>query len=129
MIHVACRINDHHALMITQAGRDRSPDIKDKAIYELSELSGIVIVQSFCEIARTAEYGWPGMDTCCIHENSNTELQESIKIQIFNSESMFTSYRHLTLAIAYLCDVLASFQPGVLAKSAWNPFTKSPLKS
>lgn len=82
MIHVACRMNDHHTLMITQAGRDRSPDIKDKAMYELSELSGIVIVQSFCKIARTAEYGWPGMDTCCIDENSNTELQESIKIQL-----------------------------------------------
>lgn len=123
MIHVACRMNDHHALMITQAGRDRSPDIKDKAMYELSELSSIVIVQSFCKIARTAEYGWPGMDTTKIVIPSSKNRSR------FNSESMFTSYRHLTLAIVYLCDVLASFQPGVLAKSAWNPFTKSPLKS
>lgn len=82
MIHVACRIEDPRDADDHTGGKRQAspPDIKDKAVYELNELSDIV--QSFCKIARTAEYGWPGLDTCCIDKNSNTKLQESIKIQL-----------------------------------------------
>ncbi|KIK49125.1 hypothetical protein CY34DRAFT_797510 [Suillus luteus UH-Slu-Lm8-n1] len=88
-------------------------DIQDKDVYELSELGGIVKLQSFCKIARDAGYCWAWMDTCCVDKNSNAELQESIN-------SMFVWYRHSALTIVYLCDVPPSSQPGALARSVWN---------
>jgi hypothetical protein len=53
------------------------------------------------------------MDTCCIDQTINVELQQSVY-------SMFIWYRHSLLTIVYLSDILSSSKPGALARSAWN---------
>jgi len=88
-------------------------DIKDKKVYEAKHIGGIAKLQSFCETARNAGFGWAWIDTCCIDQNNNVELQESVN-------SMFIWYRHSALTIIYLSDVPPSSKPGALAKSIWN---------
>jgi hypothetical protein len=88
-------------------------DIQDKVVYELNPVGGIVKVQSFCETAREAGYRWAWIDTCCIDQTSNVEVQKSVN-------SMFVWYRHSGLTIIYLVDVLPSSKSGALAKSVWN---------
>lgn len=88
-------------------------EIQGKIVYELHPVGGIVKLQSFCKIARDAGYRWAWMDTCCIDQTNNVELQESIN-------SMFVWYHHSALTIVYLSDVPPSSESGALAKSVWN---------
>ena len=88
-------------------------DIQDKDVYQLNSVGGIVKLQSFCKTARDAGYPWAWVDTCCIDQRNNAEVQESVN-------SMFVWYRHSALTIVYLSDVPPFSQPGALAGSVWN---------
>ncbi|KAG1743006.1 hypothetical protein EDB19DRAFT_1850017 [Suillus lakei] len=91
----------------------RLPDIQDKDLYSLDPIGTMVKLQKFCGVARDAGYRWAWSDTCCIDQNNNVELQESIN-------SMFVWYRHSAITIVYLSDVLTSSKFGALARSTWN---------
>jgi hypothetical protein len=88
-------------------------DIQGKVVYYLNPVGGILKLQSFCTTARDMGYRWAWIDTCCIDQTNNVELQQSVN-------SMFIWYRHSALTIIYLSDVPPSSQPGALASSAWN---------
>jgi hypothetical protein len=88
-------------------------DIKDNVVYKLNPFDGIVKLQSFCKTARDMDYRWAWVDTCCIDQKNNVELQKSLN-------SMFDWYRHSALTIVFLADVPALSKSGALAKSAWN---------
>ncbi|KAJ8588826.1 hypothetical protein M405DRAFT_933863 [Rhizopogon salebrosus TDB-379] len=88
-------------------------DIRGRAVYGLKAVGSIVKLQSFCRVARDAGYRWAWMDTCCIDQTNNVEVQESVN-------SMFVWYRHSALTIVYLSDVPPSSKSGALARSAWN---------
>jgi hypothetical protein len=88
-------------------------DIQDKVVDELSSVGGIMKLQSFCKTARAAGYRWGWVDTCCIDQANNVELQKSLN-------SMFVWYRTSALTMVYLSDVPPSSRPGALARSAWN---------
>ncbi|KAG1817625.1 WD40-repeat-containing domain protein [Suillus subaureus] len=79
------------------------------SIYDLDPVGTIVKLQKFCEVVRNAGHCWAWSDTCCIDQNNNIELQQSVN-------SMFIWYRHSALAIVYLSDV----PPSSLANSIWN---------
>jgi hypothetical protein len=103
-------------VMLSHRWEEKEPllhDIRDKAVYELSAVGSIVKLQSFCRVARDAGYRWAWMDTCCIDQTNNVEVQESVN-------SMFVWYRHSALTIVYLSDVPPSSKSGALARSAWN---------
>ncbi|KAG2336506.1 hypothetical protein BDR05DRAFT_953303 [Suillus weaverae] len=88
-------------------------DIQDKVVYELNPVGGIVKLQSFCRTTRGAGHRWGWIDTCCIDQTNNAELQKSLN-------SMFVWYRNSVLTIVYLSDVAPSSEPGALAASTWN---------
>ncbi|KAG1780745.1 hypothetical protein EV702DRAFT_1042967 [Suillus placidus] len=88
-------------------------DIQDKVINELNPVGGIVKLQSFCKTVRAAGYRWGWIDTCCIDQTNNVELQKSLN-------SMFVWYRTSALTMVYLSDIPPSSKPGALARSAWN---------
>ncbi|KAG2337073.1 hypothetical protein BDR05DRAFT_970587 [Suillus weaverae] len=88
-------------------------DIQDKDVDELNPVGGIVKLQSFCKTARAAGYRWGWIDTCCIDQTNNVELQKSLN-------SMFVWYHTSALTMVYLSDVPPSSKPGALARSAWN---------
>ncbi|KAG2363712.1 heterokaryon incompatibility protein-domain-containing protein [Suillus spraguei] len=88
-------------------------DIQGKVVYDLDPVGGIAKLQSFCKTARDKGYHWAWIDTCCIDQTNNVELQQSVN-------SMFIWYRHSALTIIYLSDVSPSSQPGALTSSAWN---------
>ncbi|KAG1821965.1 WD40-repeat-containing domain protein [Suillus subaureus] len=88
-------------------------DIQDKVIYELDPVGTTVKLQKFCKVARRAGYHWAWSDTCCIDQNNNVELQESVN-------SMFIWYHHSALTIVYLSDVPPSSKSGALANSIWT---------
>ncbi|KAG2081427.1 hypothetical protein BD769DRAFT_1784146 [Suillus cothurnatus] len=103
-------------VMLSHMWQGKEPllhDIKDKVVYELNPVDGIVKLQSFCKTARDTGYRWAWIDTCCIDQSNNAELQKSLN-------SMFIWYRHSALTIVYLVDVPALSKPGALARSAWN---------
>ncbi|KAG1726863.1 uncharacterized protein EDB91DRAFT_1350428 [Suillus paluster] len=88
-------------------------DIKDKVVYEMTGAGSLVKLQSFCKIARKAEYHWAWVDSCCIDQHNNVEVQKSLN-------SMFGWYHDSALTAVYLSDVSPSSSSGALAKSAWN---------
>ena len=88
-------------------------DIQDKAVYELNSVGGVVKLQSFCKTAREAGFRWAWIDTCCIDQTNNVEVQTSVN-------SMFVWYRHSALTAVYLMDVPPLSKSGALAKSIWN---------
>ncbi|KAG2363719.1 hypothetical protein BDR07DRAFT_1403412 [Suillus spraguei] len=88
-------------------------DIKDKGVDELKAVGGITKLLSFCKTARAAGYRWGWIDSCCIDQANNVELQKSLN-------SMFTWYRTSALTMVYLSDVPPSSKPGALARSSWN---------
>ncbi|KAG2346036.1 HET-domain-containing protein [Suillus weaverae] len=88
-------------------------DIQGKVVYDLDPVGGIAKLQSFCATARDMGYRWTWIDTCCIDQTNNVEVQQSVN-------SMFIWYRHSALTIIYLSDVPPSSQPGALASSIWN---------
>ncbi|KAG0699819.1 hypothetical protein DFH29DRAFT_1081064 [Suillus ampliporus] len=88
-------------------------DTKDEVVYELKAAGGLAKLQSFCKIARKAEYHWAWVDSCCIDQTNNVEVQTSL-------DSMFAWYRHSALTAVYLSDVPPSSKSGALSKSAWN---------
>ncbi|KAG2363571.1 hypothetical protein BDR07DRAFT_1403970 [Suillus spraguei] len=88
-------------------------DIKDKVVDELEAVGGITKLQSFCKTARAAGYRWGWIDSCCIDQANNVELQKSLN-------SMFTWYRTSALTMVYLSDVPPSSKPGALTRSVWN---------
>jgi tetratricopeptide (TPR) repeat protein len=88
-------------------------DIQGKVVYDLDPVGGIPKLQSFCKTTRDMGYRWAWIDTCCIDQTNNVELQQSVN-------SMFIWYRHSALTIIYLSDVSHSSQPGALTNSAWN---------
>jgi len=103
-------------VMLSHRWEGKEPSLRDihgKAVYELDPVGGIAKVQSFCETARDARYPWAWIDTCCIDQSNNVEVQESVN-------SMFAWYRHSALTIVYLSDVPPSSKSGALAESIWN---------
>jgi hypothetical protein len=89
-------------------------DIQGKPVYDWRDpVGGIMKLQSFCIVAHHAGYRWAWIDTCCIDQDNQVELQKSLN-------SMFVWYHHSALTIVYLSDVPPSSQPGALARSAWN---------
>ncbi|KAG2336192.1 HET-domain-containing protein [Suillus weaverae] len=88
-------------------------DIQGKAVYDLDPVGGLAKLQSFCATARDLGYRWTWVDTCCIDQTNNVEVQQSVN-------SMFIWYHHSALTIIYLSDVPPSSQPGALAISVWN---------
>ncbi|KAG2346471.1 hypothetical protein BDR05DRAFT_959376, partial [Suillus weaverae] len=88
-------------------------DIQDKVVDDLNPVRGIMKLQSFCKTARAAGYRWGWIDTCCIDQTNNVELQKSLN-------SMFVWYHTSALTMVYLSDVPPSSKPGALARSAWN---------
>jgi hypothetical protein len=88
-------------------------DIKNKAVFQLEAAGGLKKLQLFCKKAYQAGFHWAWVDSCCIDQNNNVELQKSIN-------SMFAWYYHAALTIVYLSDVPPSSKSGALTKSAWN---------
>jgi hypothetical protein len=88
-------------------------DIQDKVVHELNPVGGMMKLQSFCKTARAAGYRWGWIDTCCIDQTNNVELQKSLN-------SMFLWYRTSALTMVYLSDVPPYSKQGALARSAWN---------
>jgi hypothetical protein len=86
-------------------------DIHGKKTFGSS--GGITKLKSFCKTARDAGYRWAWVDTCCIDQTNNVEVQQSVN-------SMFVWYRHAALTIVYLSDVPPSSKSGALAMSVWN---------
>ncbi|KAG1796672.1 uncharacterized protein HD556DRAFT_280429 [Suillus plorans] len=87
--------------------------IQGKDIYGLDPVGTVVKLQKFCEVVRDTGHHWAWSDTCCIDQNNNAELQQSVN-------SMFVWYHHSALTIIYLSDVPPSSKAGVLASSIWN---------
>jgi len=58
-------------------------------------------------------YRWAWVDSCCIDQTNNVEVQQSVN-------SMFIWYHLSALTIIYLSNVPPSFLFGALARSAWN---------
>ncbi|KAG0702300.1 hypothetical protein DFH29DRAFT_1079532 [Suillus ampliporus] len=105
-----------HCAMLSHRWEGTEPllhDIQDRAVYELKAAGGLVKLQAFCEVARKAEYRWAWVDSCCIDQTNNVEVQTSL-------DSMFAWYRHSALTAVYLSDVPPSSTSGALARSAWN---------
>ncbi|KAG1800323.1 uncharacterized protein HD556DRAFT_1524880 [Suillus plorans] len=88
-------------------------DVQDKVVDELNPVGSIMKLQSFCKTARAAGYRWGWIDSCCIDQANNVELQTSLN-------SMFEWYRTSALTMVYLSDVPPSSKSGALARSAWN---------
>jgi hypothetical protein len=88
-------------------------DIRGKIVYDANQVGGIAKLQSFCNTSRNAGFRWAWIDTCCIDQSNNVEVQESVN-------SMFIWYRHSALTIIYLSDVPPLSKSGALAESAWN---------
>lgn len=53
-------------------------EIEGRDIYELDPVGTVVKSQKFCKVAREAGYCWAWVDTCCIDQNNNVELQKSV---------------------------------------------------
>jgi hypothetical protein len=103
-------------VMLSHRWEEKEPllyNIQGKVVYKLNPVGGIVKLQSFCKAARKEGYHWAWVDTCCIDQNHNVELQKSLN-------SMFTWYCQSALTIVYLSDVLPLSKSGALAKSTWN---------
>ncbi|KIK40844.1 hypothetical protein CY34DRAFT_86510 [Suillus luteus UH-Slu-Lm8-n1] len=103
-------------VMLSHRWGEKEPllhDISGKIVFELEAAGGIAKLQSFCEIARKAEYRWAWVDSCCIDQHNIVELQKSLN-------SMFVWYYHSALTIVYLSDVPPLSKSGAMAKSAWN---------
>ena len=88
-------------------------DVQGKIVYDLNPVGGNIKLQAFCKVTRDAGYHWAWIDTCCIDQSNNVEVQESVN-------SMFIWYRHSELTIVYLSDVPPSSKHGALARSVWN---------
>jgi hypothetical protein len=85
-------------------------DVKENGVYNHSA-SRFDKVRNFCIKAREHGFGWAWIDTCCIDQTNNVEVQESIS-------SMFAWYRGSALTIIYLSDVTTcSIQ--ALKRSRW----------
>ncbi|KAG1776044.1 hypothetical protein EV702DRAFT_1269102 [Suillus placidus] len=105
-----------HCVTLSHRWEEKEPllnDIQDKVVDELNPVGGMVKLQSFCKTARAAGYRWGWIDTCCIDQTNNVELQNSLN-------SMFVWYHTSALTMVYLSDVPPSLKPGALARSAWN---------
>jgi hypothetical protein len=60
-------------VMLSHMWQGKEPllhDIKDKVVYELNPVDGIVKLQSFCKTARDTGYRWAWTDTCCIDQSN-----------------------------------------------------------
>jgi hypothetical protein len=103
-------------VMLSHRWRKNEPllrNIQDKDIYECAPVGCIVKLQSFCRTARDARHRWAWVDTYCIDQTDQVEVQEAVN-------SMFAWYRHSALTIVYLSDVSPSSKPRALARSVWN---------
>jgi hypothetical protein len=88
-------------------------EIQSRNIYVLDPVRTIVKLQRFCKVACNAGYHWVWSNTCCIDQNNNIKVQQSVN-------SMFIWYHYSALAIIYLSDVPPSSESGMLANSIWN---------
>jgi hypothetical protein len=50
-------------------------DIKDKAVYKLEAAGGLKKLQLFRKKAHQAGFHWAWVDSCCIDQHNNAELQ------------------------------------------------------
>ncbi|KAG1786332.1 uncharacterized protein HD556DRAFT_1485669 [Suillus plorans] len=80
-------------------------NIQNKVVYDLDPIGGIAKLQSFCRTARDKGYCWAWIDTCCIDQTNNVEVQQSVN-----------SITHHRLPVGR--STLS--QSGALTSSAWN---------
>lgn len=102
-------------VMLSHRWEEKEPllhDIQGKVVDELNPVGGIAKLQSFCKTVRDAGYCWGWIDTCCIDQKNQVELQTSLN-------SMYEWYHHSALTIVYLSDVPPLSSSGALANSAW----------
>ena len=65
---------------------------------DTKQMHGYAKLSAACDMARTLEFQYLWMDTCCIDKSSSSELSESIN-------SMYRWYQCAALCIVYLDDV------------------------
>lgn len=94
-------------------------EVKGIAVYKLKDTPGHVKLKTFCSIVHS-EFGlrWAWSDTCCIDQENNVVLQESLI-------AMFAWYRGSYITLVYLPDVssqdvLSQSEDVSLQNSVWN---------
>ena len=104
-------------VMLSHRWRHAEPrykDVKNVTVYKQKASTGCTKLQTFCELVRSLGFWWAWSDTCCIDQENNVVLQESLV-------AMFTWYRGSSLTIIYLFDVSSLLEtPGGLQDCMWN---------
>jgi hypothetical protein len=85
----------------------------DSRLYRarLKERSWAKIV-GCCKEAKSFGFSYVWIDTCCINQDSSSELSESIN-------SMFSWYRNASICVAYLSDVSSQIGIDEFGRSKW----------
>ena len=97
-----------------QRNEPRYKDVKNVTVYKLEVSTGSIKLQTFCSLVRSLGFRWAWSDTCCIDQENNVVLQESLV-------AMFTWYRGSSLTLIYLVGVSSlSRIPFGLQNSVWN---------
>ena len=96
---------------------EEEPTLKDVkrvgSVWELDKSPLNEKLRQFCEKARGGGYRWAWSDTCCIDQETETVLNQSLT-------SMYTWYEEAAETLVYLADVLSSSELGdLLARSRW----------
>lgn len=82
---------------------------------DASKKYGFEKLRGACKLAKSQEYEWIWIDTCCIDKSSSAELTEAIN-------SMFQYYQDAGICYAYLSDVEFSTEEdleALIRKSRW----------
>ena len=96
---------------------EEEPKLKDVnlvgSVWELDKSPLNEKLRHFCEKAREDGYRWAWSDTCCIDQDTETVLNQSLT-------SMYGWYEEAAETLVYLADVLSSSELGdLLTKSRW----------
>ena len=104
-------------VMLSHKWEDGEPlcrKVKHLTVHKLEVSSTNMKLQSFCALVQSLEFRWAWSDTCCIDQENNVVLQESLV-------AMFSWYRDSSLTLVYLHDVPSESQePGGLQGCIWN---------
>lgn len=76
---------------------------------------GLRKIENFCQKARSRDYKWCWIDTCCIDKRSSAELSEAIN-------SMYKWYKRSAVCFVFLSDVAltdAEYASLVSPNSCW----------
>ncbi|KAI1265464.1 heterokaryon incompatibility protein-domain-containing protein [Xylariaceae sp. FL1019] len=78
----------------------------------IAKRPGFKKIEGCCSLARTHDFQWVWIDTCCINKSSSAELSEAIN-------SMFKWYRDATICYAFLQDVEVPEIDTAFRQSRW----------